>query len=196
MTENNTFEKGITVYCGSSEGNASVFAEAAAEVGREIARAGLSLYYGGGHMGLMGAVGTAVRSVGGTTVAVIPRFMVERGWNDKNSTRTVITDSMHQRKEFMAAHARGVIALPGGVGTFEELCEIITWRQLGLFKGNIVVLNINGYYEPWREQFVRAVAEGFYPASHLKLFSLVSDPAEAVAIAAAEDAEDDIKPKF
>lgn len=188
--------KGITVYCGSSTGRNPLYAEAAAVVGSEIARRGLPLIYGGGHMGLMGAVGRAARAAGGTTVAIIPLFMVERGWNDHEATSTVVTPSMHVRKHTMATHARGVIALPGGVGTFEELCEIITWRQLGLFDGNIVVLDIAGYYRPWLEQFDNAVAEGFLPASHRALFAVTSDPAEAVALAAADKAEKNIEPKF
>ena len=189
-------QKGITVYCGSSAGNNPAYARAAEVVGAEIGRRGLPLIYGGGHMGLMGAVGRSVREAGGTTVAVIPRFMVERGWNDASASETVVTESMHERKKLMAECARGIIALPGGVGTFEELCEIITWRQLGLFTGNIVVLNVEGYYDAWRRQFEKAVEEGFFPASHLDLFHITSSPVEAVELASAAESLHTVDPKF
>lgn len=189
-------KKGITVYCGSGIGNNPEFAEAAEILGREIARRRLPLYYGGGKMGLMGAVGHSVRANGGESVAVIPGFMVERGWNDTASTHTVETRSMHERKEYFARHALGCIALPGGVGTFEELCEIITWRQLGLFSGNIVVMNIDGYYDSWLAQFHKAVEEGFFKKSHLGLFDVTDDPVEAVALASRPNDDKEIEPKF
>ena len=189
-------KKGITVYCGSSAGRNPSYSEAASIVGTEIARRDVPLYYGGGHMGLMGVAGRAVRAAGGVSVAVIPGFMVERGWNDPDASRTVITESMHERKQIIAAQAIGAIALPGGVGTFEELCEIITWRQLGLFEGNIVVLNIDGYYDSWHTQFVKAVEEGFFPSSHLGLFSITSDPAEAVSMALRDISGHTVVPKF
>lgn len=192
MTEN----KGITVYCGSSAGKNPAFAEAAAAVGHEIALSGLPLIYGGGHMGMMGALGRAVLENGGHTIAVIPQFMVERGWNDSDATETIVTDSMHSRKFTMARKARGVIALPGGIGTWEELSEIITWRQLGLYKGNIVLLNIAGYYDPWLAQFDQAVDEGFIPASHRGLFSVTGNPAQAVALASSTVLPHEAAPKF
>lgn len=191
-----TEKKGIAVYCGSSGGNNPLYAVAAESVGNELARRGLPLVYGGGHMGLMGAVGRAVRTAGGVSVAVIPQFMVDRGWNDPDSTETIVTPSMHARKETMASLAQGVIALPGGIGTWEELSEIITWRQLGLYYGNIVVLNLLGYYDGFMRQFERAVAEGFFPSSHLELFSFVDNAVEAVERAAAKLSDSSIPPKF
>lgn len=191
-----TKDKGITVYCGSSTGRNPHYAKAAREVGRHIALKGLPLYYGGGHMGLMGEVGRAVRASGGRAIAIIPQFMVERGWNDSEADGTIITPSMHIRKATMAERAVGVIALPGGVGTFEELCEIITWRQLGLYGGNIVVLNIDGYYDSWLAQFDTAIAEGFLPESHRNLFHVTSDPAEAVAHASSTASTSPAEPKF
>lgn len=178
-------KNGITIYCGSSKGNDPRFAEAARIVGQQIAARGLTLVYGGGSMGLMGEAGRACRQAGGSTCAIIPGFMVERGWNDPQSTSTIVTADMHERKSSMAAAARGVIALPGGVGTFEELTEIITWRQLGLYHGNIVVLNIVGYYDNLIAQVDAAINAGFLPADHRRLFSVTADPSEAVALAAA-----------
>lgn len=178
-------EKGITIYCGSAAGSDPRYIEAAGIVGAEVARLGLPLIYGGGSMGLMGAAGTAARAAGGRTVAVIPQFMVDRGWNDPASTVTRITSGMHPRKQCMADMARGVIALPGGIGTLEELCEIITWRQLGLYNGNIVILNVAHYYDPFLAQIGDAIEAGFLPADHRSLFEVTENPAVAVALAAA-----------
>lgn len=186
----------ITIYCGSSRGNDPRYAEAAAEVGREIARRGLRLVYGGGSMGLMGAAGRACREAGGATCAIIPQFMVERGWNDPASTSTVVTSDMHERKRAMASAARGVVALPGGVGTFEELSEIITWRQLGLFHGNIVVLNVARYYDNFLAQIDAAVDAGFLPPGHRRLFAVTENPAVAVALAAAKAEDPVLERKF
>ena len=177
--------KGITIYCGSCAGRDPRFAEAAAEVGRETARRGLTLIYGGGSTGLMGAAGRAAREAGGRTRAVIPQFMVDRGWNDAESTETVVTPDMHSRKARMAAMATGVVAMPGGVGTFEELAEIITWRQLGLYDGNIVILNVAHYYDALLAQIDSAVEAGFLPADHRRLFAVTENAVVAVALASA-----------
>jgi len=188
--------KGITIYCGSARGRDSRYCEAAACVGASVARLGLPLIYGGGHMGLMGAASAAARAAGGTTVAVIPQFMVDRGWNDPESTSTIVTTGMHDRKQRMAGLARGVIAMPGGIGTLEELSEIITWRQLGLFDGNIVVLNVARYYDSWLAQIDVAVAAGFLPADHRSLFAVTDNPAEAVALATARHGTLHLQNKF
>ncbi len=188
--------KGITIYCGSAAGKDPRYAEAAGVIGAEVARLGLDLVYGGGSMGLMGAAGRAARAAGGRTVAVIPQFMVERGWNDPESTITDITPDMHARKRRMAVLARGVIALPGGIGTLEELSEIITWRQLGLYYGNIVILNVARYYDSWLAQIADAIAAGFLPADHMSLFRVTANPAVAVALAAAEPDRLNLHAKF
>lgn len=188
--------KGITIYCGSSAGNNPAFIEAAEATGQAIAAAGLPLIYGGGHMGMMGAAARAARAAGGTTIAVIPQFMVDRGWNDPEADETVITPDMHRRKELMARHAAGAIALPGGIGTFEELTELITWRQLGLYTGNIVILNTAGYYDNLLAMLAHAVGAGFMPSDHRALWHVSADPAEAVAAAAAATSELHLKAKF
>lgn len=186
----------ITIYCGSSAGRNPRFADDATQVGRLLAGRGLGLVYGGGSMGLMGAVGRAVREAGGHTCAVIPQFMVDRGWNDPQASTTIVTADMHERKRTMASMAIGVIALAGGIGTFEELTEIITWRQLGLFSGNIVLLNTAGYYDSLLDQIVRAIAEGFLPADHTRLFAVASTPEQAVELAAAPSAPLELQRKF
>ena len=135
--------KGITVYCASSSKIPQVYIDAAHELGAEIARSGLPLITGGGSMGLMGAVNDGCLAHGGVAVGVIPRFMKERGWDHKGLTHLVVTEDMHRRKETMAAMSRAAIALPGGVGTFEELLEIITWRQLHLYEGEVLICNVD-----------------------------------------------------
>ena len=116
----------ITIYCGSSANLAPEFIEAASALGRRIAAAGATLVYGAGRTGLMGAAADAALAAGGKVTGIIPGFMVERGWHHKGLTDLVVTDTMHTRKEKMAATATGIIALPGGIGTFEELTEAIT----------------------------------------------------------------------
>lgn len=188
--------KGITIYCGSSAGSDPSFIKAAEDVGRAIAQRGLPLIYGGGFMGMMGAASRAARTAGGATVAVIPQFMVERGWNDPDTTETVVTPDMHSRKELLAGHAIGAIALPGGIGTFEELTELITWRQLGLYHGNIVILNTNGYYDHLLAMLDHAMQAGFMPSDHKALWFVTDDPVAAVAAAAAEPSELHLRAKF
>lgn len=190
------YKKGITVYCGSSAGVNPRWEETARELGTLIGQSGLPLYYGGGRMGLMSAVGSAVIEAGGTAIAVIPRFMVDRGWNDPQASETVITDGMHPRKAFMARHCIGAIALPGGVGTFEELFELITWRQLGLYKGNIVLADIDGYYRPLIDMLKNAATSGFLPQSHLNLFKIAHTASEAFDLACQTTETSSIAPKF
>lgn len=177
--------KGITVYCASSTDLAPEYFAAARLLGEEIARTGLPLVTGAGNMGLMGAVNSAAIGAGGLTIGVIPEFMVERGWQHTGLDELIVTPDMHDRKSTMASLARGVIALPGGIGTFEELCEIITWRQLGLFAGNVVILNVNDYYKPLLDMFTAAVGQGFMRPDHVRLYSVATAPREAVKMALA-----------
>lgn len=176
-------DKGITVYCASSQRVAPVYTDEATRLGRAVAAAGAPLITGAGRMGLMGAVNDAAIEAGGTTIGVIPRFMVERGWHHTGLTRLEITPDMHLRKEMMARLSQGAIAMPGGFGTFEELLEIITWRQLGLYDGNVVIFNINGYYDKLLEMIGEAVAQRFIPADHARLFEVATDAEQAVAMA-------------
>lgn len=188
--------KGITVYCASSTTVAPVYFEVARELGALIGVSGLPLVTGAGNMGLMGAVNDAAMAAGGTTVGVIPQFMVDRGWHHRGLSRLIVTDGMHSRKETMAAMARGVIALPGGIGTFEELMEIITWRQLGLYDGNIVIFNVDGYYDDLLAMLDTAVGRGFMKADHRSLWSVAATAAEAVEMATAESSPLTLTPKF
>ena len=176
-------DKAITVYCASSVTIDEVYFDAASELGTEIAKRGVTLVTGAGSMGLMGAVNDAAMSAGGTTIGVIPQFMVDRGWHHKELSKLEITDSMHSRKKIMADLSVGAIALPGGIGTFEELLEIITWRQLGLYDGNIVIYNVNGYYDNLLAMLDTAIDQKFMKPDHSHLWQVSDDAAEAVDMA-------------
>lgn len=172
---------GIAVYAGSSNNINPLYFEAAEAIGADIARRGLVTVNGGGDMGLMGATINGALAAGGKTVGVLPRFMMDKGWAHPQLTECLVVKDMHERKATMARLSHGVIALPGGIGTFEELTEMMTWRKLGLFKGNVVILNINGFYDPLLEMFRRAGDEGFMRNG---LADVTDDPLEAVALAA------------
>lgn len=189
-------EKAITVYSGSASDCTPVFIEAAAALGREIAAHRVRLITGAGHTGLMGAVVDACLAAGGNATGIIPQFMVDRGWHHTGMTELIITEDMHRRKELMAAKADAVIALPGGIGTFEELLEIITWRQLGLFGGNIIIFNVADYYSPLLFMIRSAIEAGFMKDDHSRLFKVVDSAAKAVEAALAESSETTFSPKF
>ena len=188
--------QGITIFCGSASGVDPQYIRQAELLGQAIAHAGLPLIYGGGRMGLMGAAGRSCRAAGGHTVCVIPQFMVDRGWNDPDASETIITDSMHSRKATMARLSQAVIALPGGIGTFEELTEIICHRQLGLYHGNIVILNTNGFYDPFLAALQANITAGFLPADHARLWTTAATPSEALAAAISPTSAASLSPKF
>ena len=145
-----------------------------------MAREGISLVTGGGSIGLMRAVEDGTLEGGGRAIGVIPQFMVEQGWHHTGLTELRITEDMHTRKQTMAALSDAVIALPGGCGTMEELCEIITWKQLGLYLNPIVILNINGYYDALIAQLQRAIEEHFMGRIHADIWSVATTPEEAL----------------
>lgn len=188
--------KSITVYCASSVNIDPTFYEAARSLGAEIACRNIRLITGAGNMGLMGAVNDAAISEGGQTLGIIPQFMVDRGWHHSALGELMITDSMHTRKEKMAALADGIIALPGGIGTFEELLEIITWRQLGLYSGNIVIFNVDHYYDPLLQMLECAIEKNFMKADHADIWTVVYDAKSAVDNAIADSQHNSFSPKF
>lgn len=189
-------KKSITVYGASSGSLAPIYTETAYRLGQAIARAGVSVITGGGRTGMMAAVEEGAMSEGGETIGVIPRFMIERGWHHKGLSKLETVPDMHTRKAMMARLADAVIALPGGIGTFEELFEIITWRQLGLFDGNIVIFNINNYYAPILSMFGKAISENFMRPDHKELFTVAESIEEALSAALAEPLEHSFSPKF
>ncbi|TDS14658.1 LOG family protein [Sphingobacterium paludis] len=136
----------IVIFCASSFGNTSVYKEQAAYVGKLLAERGIQLVYGGGRVGLMGTVANAALDAGGQVVGVIPHFLNSKEREHTGITKLITVETMHDRKRIMNEHADGVIALPGGFGTLEELFEMITWAQLGLHKKPVGLLNINGFY--------------------------------------------------
>lgn len=188
--------KAITVYCASSATLAPVFHSAAAALGREIVAAGAGLICGGGRTGLMGEVSDAVLAAGGHVTGVIPEFMEKRGWHHRGLTELRIVPDMHTRKALMMQLATGIVALPGGIGTLEELLEAITWRQLGLFGGNIAIYNAEGYYDALISQMKNAVENNFMRHDHQKLFRVCESAREAVDYALATPEETVFSPKF
>jgi uncharacterized protein (TIGR00730 family) len=151
----------VCVYCGSRSGVAESFEAAARDVGRWIGTHGGQLVYGGGQSGLMGVVADATLAAGGRVVGVIPHAMVEKEWAKRDCTELHIVDSMHERKAMMALRADAFLARPGGIGTFEELFEVWTWRQLGYHDKPLGLLDVDGYYQPLLEFLGSSVTHGF-----------------------------------
>lgn len=174
---------GITVYGASSDRIDSCYTDAARTLGRLIAEAGRPLVCGGGRKGIMGAAIEGAIAAGGEAVGVIPQFMVDRSWHNPALSRMIVTDGMHPRKRTMAQLSVAAIACPGGIGTFEELTEIITWRELGLWHGNIVILNTRDYYGPLLEMLDKASRLNFMRSPAGTLWSVASTPEEAVRLA-------------
>ncbi len=138
----------ICVYCGASKGADPMFAEDARRFGTLLARQGIRLVYGGGGVGLMGEVASAVATNGGAVTGIIPRFLISRERAFAHQAEMIITEDMHERKRLMFDHADAFVALPGGVGTLEELVEQLTWAQLGQHKKPILIANIAGFWDP------------------------------------------------
>ena len=169
--------KRVCVFCGSSVGVKSAYAEAAREMGRLIASRGIGLVYGGGNVGLMGVIGDAALEAGGEVIGVIPRALSDREIAHTGLTELHIVDSMHARKAMMAELSDAFIAMPGGVGTFEEFFEAVTWTQLGLHRKPCGLLNVDGFYTPLMQFINQAVADGFIRAVHRKVIVDDDDPA-------------------
>ncbi len=167
----------ICVYCGSRPGTEPAYASAAAAVGQWIASQGGQLVYGGGHGGLMGIVADAALAAGGRVVGVIPKSLVEREWAHHSCTELHIVDTMHERKRMMAQRAHAFLALPGGIGTLEELFEVWTWRQLGYHDKPIGILNTQGYYQGLLDFMQHSMRQGFLNQSQWELVHADSNPA-------------------
>ena len=172
--------KNVCVYSASSTQIAPAYFEAATQLGRLLAIKGINLINGAGSIGLMAATSNAALAAGGTVTGVIPRFMVEQAWHHTGLTRLVETENMHERKQLMARMADAVIALPGGCGTMEELLEIITWKQLGLYLNPIVILNVNGFYDPLLSMLQQAVDQHFMRPEHAGIWRVATTAEEAV----------------
>jgi uncharacterized protein (TIGR00730 family) len=156
--------KSVCVFCGSAPGARPSYSQAARDMGAALAQAGLTLVYGGGKLGLMGIVADAVLAAGGRVVGVIPRMLIERECAHPNLTTQHVVDTMHERKTLMADMSDAFVGLPGGMGTFDELVEIVTWAQLGLHAKPVVLANIEGYFKPLYGMLDYAVQERFVSA--------------------------------
>lgn len=172
----------VCVYSASSTKIDTVYFEAAEVLGRLLAEHHIRLINGAGSIGLMRSVADAVLENGGEVIGVIPHFMVEQGWQHTGLTELVEVDSMHERKQRMADLSNAVIALPGGCGTLEELLEIITWKQLGLYLNPIIILNVNGFFDPLLEMLERAIDENFMRRQHGDIWKVANTPKEALEL--------------
>ena len=173
----------ICVYCASSSLIDQSYIDAAFEMGALIADSGNAMVCGAGRSGLMRAVIDGTLSRGGNAIGVIPQFMVDNGWHHPQLSQMEVTPDMHTRKETMARMSKAAIAMPGGCGTLEELLEIITWRQLGLFDGKIIILNINNYFNPLLQMLNKAIEDGFMKKDHSEIWQVANTPEEAITIA-------------
>ena len=172
--------KSIAVYCASSNKVRASFVEAAETLGAIFASHAIRLVYGDGGIGLMAAVAKGVLDAGGEAIGVIPRFMVEQGWNNPRSTETIVTETMHERKATICNISDAMVALPGGIGTFEELLECLTWKQLGLHNNPIVILNTDGYYDRLLSCIDLMVEEQMMRPIHKDMYVVVSTPEEVL----------------
>ncbi len=166
----------ICVYCGSRPGELPAHADAARAVGHEIGRRGWRLVYGGGRAGLMGVVADAALAAGAAVVGVIPHSLMERELGHQTLTELHVVDTMHQRKTMMAERSDAFLALPGGIGTFEELFEVWTWRQLGYHDKPIGLLNVAGYYDALLGFLRHSETQGFMSAAQNTLLQIDTDP--------------------
>ena len=172
----------VCVYSASSTKIDAVYFQAAETLGRLLAEHRIRLINGAGSIGLMCSVADAVLKNGGEVTGVIPRFMVEQNWHHTGLTELIEVESMHERKQKMANLSDGIIALPGGCGTLEELLEIITWKQLGLYLNPIIILNTNRFFDPLLEMLEKAIDENFMRRQHGDIWKVAQTPEEAVRL--------------
>ena len=172
----------VCVFCGSSTGASRAYRGAAERLAGELVARGIGLVFGGGCVGLMGIVADAVLAAGGHAIGVIPHAMVAREIAHRGLPDLRIVASMHERKAMMAELSDAFIALPGGYGTFEEFCEVVTWTQLGLHRKRCGLLNVGGFYDPLLAQFDRAMVDGFLKPSNRGLVAADTDPARLLDV--------------
>ena len=172
--------KNVCVYSASNTKIDASYFQAAQELGHLLARQHINVINGAGCLGLMCQLSDAALEAGGTVTGIIPHFMVEQGWHHRGLTRLIETETMHERKQLMAELSDGIIALPGGCGTMEELLEVITWKQLGLYLNPIVILNVNGFYDPLLQMLEQAIEQHFMRPEHGKIWQVATTVEEAV----------------
>jgi uncharacterized protein (TIGR00730 family) len=168
----------ICVFCGSSIGIDSVYANSAKDLGKLMAQQGHTLVYGGGNVGLMGIIADAVLENGGQVVGVIPDFLMQREVGHYGLTTLEIVPSMHERKKRMADLSHAFIAMPGGWGTLDEIAEILTWKQLGLIDQPVGILNTNGFFDTLISQMKLMVREGFLKPANMESVKISASPTD------------------
>jgi uncharacterized protein (TIGR00730 family) len=166
----------VCIYCGSRHGDDAAFSHAAREVGRQIGERGWQLVYGGGNVGLMGEVADATLAAGGRVIGVIPDLLLDKEVGHRALTELHVVRNMHERKQLMAEKADAFLALPGGIGTFEELFEVWTWRHLGYHQRPIGLLNCKGFYDPLLAFMRSACESGFMDNEQMAMLTVKADP--------------------
>ncbi len=175
----------LCVFCGASTGADPAYRAAAAALGTQLAERGVRLVYGGGHVGLMGVLADAALAAGGEVVGVIPAHLGDRELAHKRASRMIVVDSMHSRKQRLFEMADAFAILPGGLGTLEEMFEVLTWKQLGMHDKPIVLIDVAGYWRPLQRLVAHAVGSGFARSAVSALFAVVDTPDQALATIAA-----------
>ncbi|CAB4322975.1 MAG: TIGR00730 family Rossman fold protein [Actinobacteria bacterium] len=188
MTSPETRIRSLCVYCGSSTGHDPAHAEVARQVGALLAANGIRLVYGGGNVGLMGVMADAVMAAGGTVLGIIPVGLFETEQGHRGITELIEVGSMHERKARMAVEAQGFLALPGGLGTLEELAEILTWAQLRIHSHPVAVLNVDGFWDPILEFLDGAVDAGFMRPANRELLREIGSVDEILDVFGAGNA--------
>lgn len=182
MRSEKNSEYNVLVYCASSNQLRPVFTQAATRLGELLAQNGITCVNGAGKEGLMGALNDAVLQHGGRVKGIIPRFMSDAGWGHDELTELVVTETIHERKALMADTADAVVALPGGMGTLEELAEILTWKQLGLSHHPIILLNVDHYYDPLLAFFDKMISERFMRDDFRRMWLVADTPEEVISL--------------
>ena len=177
---NGTDDFCVVVYSASSAAIDQVYVDAAIRLGELLAKNNFTCINGGGNLGLMGAVINSVLQHKGRVKGVIPKFMVDSGWGHQMLSERIVTASMHERKQKMADLSNAAIALPGGVGTLEELLEIITWKQLGLYNHPIIIVNTNNYFDSLLAMFNNMIEQNFMHERYRNMWRVVATPEEAI----------------
>lgn len=176
LVSNLIYMKSIGVFCGANSGKNEVYTEAAVKLGKLMAEQQIALVFGGGKVGLMGTIADAVLGEGGQAIGVIPQSLVDREVAHQGLTALHVVQTMHERKAMMAAKSDAFVAMPGGFGTFDEICEIITWNQLGIIRKPVAFYNVDGYYDAFLTMIDHCVAEEFIKADQRKNLVVESDP--------------------
>jgi hypothetical protein len=167
--------KSLCVYCGSSGNVDETFKKAAHDMGARMAAEGIRLVYGGGHVGLMGIIADAVMDNGGEAIGIIPEHISSREVQHRGLTELHVVDSMHVRKQMMVDHSDAFLVLPGGIGTLDETCEIMTWRQLGIHDKPIIIANIKDYWTPFLSMIDHVIEQGFMRAGDARILTIVDN---------------------